>query len=315
MESDDIRYRNGRPFAHASAIDTRSGSIESIFASLARFDYIAGSLDHGLSSARGMSSLDSEPHARFCRRGSSRKRDECELPISPDNFDADLGADADLVQPHKRASLPNCVSPSISFDKFKLLDPSDSAKASRQNGLARAATRDTVAGSTFGAVRPAVPSRKNAADCEKSEVVPDSFNERALLDAHAKDSLFDAIGSKIGSARQKSRYCHLCSARGSRVKFVVCANIEESKCRKVICERCCTENGWSFAALIATASWTCTHCRKMCPDTSRCHAYRAANARRKSQKAGAPTGDSSASAALSSEAARINATVCDKGAA
>jgi len=81
-----------------------------------------------------------------------------------------------------------------------------------------------------------------------------------------------------------SRFCHLCSRTPKTVRQVVCANIHEEAytCRKVVCEKCFTDNGWDWEAAStgpAAAAWVCTHCRDTCPARSQCRTYRRTNER------------------------------------
>lgn len=81
-----------------------------------------------------------------------------------------------------------------------------------------------------------------------------------------------------------SRFCHLCSRTPKTVRQVVCANIHEEAytCRKVVCEKCFTDNGWDWEAAStgpAAATWVCTHCRDTCPARSQCRTYRRTNER------------------------------------
>lgn len=81
-----------------------------------------------------------------------------------------------------------------------------------------------------------------------------------------------------------SRFCHLCSRTPKTVRQVVCANIHEEAytCRKVVCEKCFTDNEWDWEAAStgpAAATWVCTHCRDTCPARSQCRTYRRTNER------------------------------------
>jgi len=81
-----------------------------------------------------------------------------------------------------------------------------------------------------------------------------------------------------------SRFCHLCSRTPKTVRQVVCANIHEEAytCRKVVCEKCFTDNGWDWEAASTgpvAAAWVCTHCRDTCPARSQCRTYRRTNER------------------------------------
>lgn len=81
-----------------------------------------------------------------------------------------------------------------------------------------------------------------------------------------------------------SRFCHLCSRTPKTVRQVVCANIHEEAytCRKVVCEKCFTDNEWDWEAAStgpAAATWICTHCRDACPARSQCRTYRRTNER------------------------------------
>lgn len=78
-----------------------------------------------------------------------------------------------------------------------------------------------------------------------------------------------------------SRFCHICLRRGERVKLKSCFNLASKSCRKVTCEKCFEDFKWDWAAACEPGSqWTCTHCRKVCPERAQCFIYKRTNNRR-----------------------------------
>lgn len=78
-----------------------------------------------------------------------------------------------------------------------------------------------------------------------------------------------------------SRFCHICLRRGERVKLKSCYNLASKSCRKVTCEKCFEDFKWDWAAACQPGSqWTCTHCRKVCPERAQCFIYKRTNNRR-----------------------------------
>jgi len=84
---------------------------------------------------------------------------------------------------------------------------------------------------------------------------------------------------------EPSRFCHICYRTNKLVRHVVCSNIAEGYCRKVICEKCIEIHGqiynWDAEKIFENASeFLCSHCLNMCPDTAQCASYNRSNRRR-----------------------------------
>jgi len=89
-----------------------------------------------------------------------------------------------------------------------------------------------------------------------------------------------------------SEHCHICCRPVRKLRFAVCTNIDRSLCRKVTCIKCFESFQWDWAGAIATDStWTCTHCRNVCPRRAQCFVYERINSRRK--RRGKETADAS----------------------
>ena len=81
-----------------------------------------------------------------------------------------------------------------------------------------------------------------------------------------------------------STHCHVCCRPKSVVPVAVCSNIKEGTCRKVVCKRCITSNGWNWdIATEENSSWICPHCTDSCATVSRaqCWVYMRTNSRRR----------------------------------
>uniref|UniRef100_A0A7S0XKD3 Zinc-finger domain-containing protein n=1 Tax=Erythrolobus madagascarensis TaxID=708628 RepID=A0A7S0XKD3_9RHOD len=81
-------------------------------------------------------------------------------------------------------------------------------------------------------------------------------------------------GASKRSSGTYSRFCHVCSRKGRKVQFAVCANFfVDGRCRKVICDRCLEVNGSRYAETVTNLTWTCFHCNNRCPPNARCKIY------------------------------------------
>jgi hypothetical protein len=104
-----------------------------------------------------------------------------------------------------------------------------------------------------------------------------------LLDALIKPKSRRVIRKpKTYSQRVSSRFCHICSRmprKGQR--SAVCCNMQKGLCRKIVCERCITEQNWVFPSAKDANTWMCPHCAGACPARSQCIIYSRINARRK----------------------------------
>lgn len=84
-----------------------------------------------------------------------------------------------------------------------------------------------------------------------------------------------------------SHYCHICGRASNTAQLAACANVKLGLCRKTLCEKCLLLHqrelfSWAKAS---NSTWTCTHCRGVCPKRARCHQYQRNNMRRKLQNA------------------------------
>lgn len=80
-----------------------------------------------------------------------------------------------------------------------------------------------------------------------------------------------------------SKYCHVCGRSADTVTVAHCANTRLGLCRKVLCDKCLIihQTGSANWARENNTSWTCTHCRGVCPYRARCHQYTRNNMRRR----------------------------------
>lgn len=82
-----------------------------------------------------------------------------------------------------------------------------------------------------------------------------------------------------------SHYCHICGRASNTAQLAACANVKLGLCRKTLCEKCLLlhqRNLFSWAKA-RNSTWTCTHCRGVCPKRARCHQYQRNNMRRRLQ--------------------------------
>jgi hypothetical protein len=82
-----------------------------------------------------------------------------------------------------------------------------------------------------------------------------------------------------------SAHCHICCRPSRSVPVVVCSNITDGTCRKVICSLCITEYNLAVWEVVSDPSsfWLCTHCADGCANVSRaqCFVYSKTNLKRK----------------------------------
>lgn len=80
-----------------------------------------------------------------------------------------------------------------------------------------------------------------------------------------------------------SHYCHICGRASNTAQLAACANVRIGLCRKTLCEKCLLVHQRELFewAKEKDTSWTCTHCRGVCPKRARCHQYQRNNMRRR----------------------------------
>lgn len=77
---------------------------------------------------------------------------------------------------------------------------------------------------------------------------------------------------------QPSKFCHVCSRCDDVVQTLVCGNIQDGSCRKVVCEKCFEKYKWDWAGSFSMGEmWACPHCRQCCPEKARCGIYHRTN--------------------------------------
>lgn len=84
-----------------------------------------------------------------------------------------------------------------------------------------------------------------------------------------------------------STHCHICCRPSTAVAMAICSNIKEGTCRKVVCHRCITDNGWDWQEAISDHSkWICPHCTDNCRQVPRaqCWVYMRTNSRRRENR-------------------------------
>lgn len=84
-----------------------------------------------------------------------------------------------------------------------------------------------------------------------------------------------------------SHYCHICGRASNTAQLAACANVRIGLCRKTLCEKCLILHQSNFFqwAKANDTTWTCTHCRGVCPKRARCHQYQRNNMRRRLKNA------------------------------
>lgn len=80
-----------------------------------------------------------------------------------------------------------------------------------------------------------------------------------------------------------SHYCHICGRASNTAQLAACANVRIGLCRKTLCEKCLLlhQRNLFHWAKAKDTTWTCTHCRGVCPKRARCHQYQRNNMRRR----------------------------------
>jgi len=125
-------------------------------------------------------------------------------------------------------------------------------------------------------------SRRNTANVAMVDPALDSVESSGSA---SQSTSADAVVSKSTNRRvkryrnaQPSKFCHVCSRCDDVVQTLVCSNIADGSCRKVVCERCFDRYGWNWVdAQASVETWTCTHCRQCCPEKARCEIYNRTN--------------------------------------
>lgn len=96
------------------------------------------------------------------------------------------------------------------------------------------------------------------------------------------------LGPKLrySEGASASHYCHICGRASNTAQLAACANVRIGLCRKTLCEKCLlVHQGELFHwAKMKGSTWTCTHCRGVCPQRARCHQYQRNNMRRRLKK-------------------------------
>lgn len=99
-----------------------------------------------------------------------------------------------------------------------------------------------------------------------------------------------AAGGKIAKSAKirrysqatPSRFCHVCARSSDIVELMPCKNVKFGVCRKAVCEKCFSEQGWDWASAVSDPeSFSCCHCTKTCPKNAQCSTYRRTNERRR----------------------------------
>jgi hypothetical protein len=83
-----------------------------------------------------------------------------------------------------------------------------------------------------------------------------------------------------------SRFCHVCTRSVNSVSVAYCCNIAKGSCRKIICSKCAKEYGWqdvldAIASPFIAVTWSCVHCREICPSRAQCATYKRINFQRR----------------------------------
>lgn len=144
-----------------------------------------------------------------------------------------------------------------------------------------------------------------------------------------KEPYVDAISSPVGlrgkSKMRKtktyaravaSQFCHICSRRPRRGhRVLTCRRLQQGMCRKIVCERCAVEEGWSLdnasSSDLQSQDWLCPHCTGECPPRSQCHVYNRVNARRKSSSTANESQSTVPPPSTMNIESRVDSTVAD----
>jgi hypothetical protein len=108
--------------------------------------------------------------------------------------------------------------------------------------------------------------------------------ERSVIRAAPKASV-----SQSSRANSPSHFCHICTRADRSMPVALCGNFAQGKCRKVICAKCASDNGWADAlAAIANPAaareWSCAHCCGLCPYRAQCNTYGRINKLRREKR-------------------------------
>lgn len=86
------------------------------------------------------------------------------------------------------------------------------------------------------------------------------------------------------STSTASKFCHICARSAKLVSLVTCRNVRFGLCRKTICYKCFTEQGWNWElALERPNDFWCSHCLSVCPRNAQCRTYERTNERRRQE--------------------------------
>ncbi|KAA8496582.1 hypothetical protein FVE85_0311 [Porphyridium purpureum] len=118
--------------------------------------------------------------------------------------------------------------------------------------------------------------------CENASSKTKHGSSRNAADGRPSELSTGSHAKRNASDREPSRFCHICQRKQGVVKHIVCCNISQGSCRKVVCELCFEDNDWDFeAALAQRTSWACPHCLGLCPPRAQCKTYERTNDRRR----------------------------------
>mmetsp|Transcript_442 Transcript_442/g.1014 ORF Transcript_442/g.1014 Transcript_442/m.1014 type:complete len:294 (+) Transcript_442:558-1439(+) len=88
---------------------------------------------------------------------------------------------------------------------------------------------------------------------------------------------------KIFKSPIPSKFCHICGRKpNERRRMIICKNNKDGSCRKITCEACLAklERFSPFEELQVAGTWSCSHCRRVCPPSAQCTYYSRTNDRR-----------------------------------
>lgn len=86
------------------------------------------------------------------------------------------------------------------------------------------------------------------------------------------------------STSTASKFCHICARSAKLVSLVTCRNVRFGLCRKTICYKCFTEQGWNWDMAVERPNdFWCSHCLSVCPRNAQCRTYERTNERRRQE--------------------------------
>lgn len=169
----------------------------------------------------------------------------------------------------------------MSFREVDNPTPKTATSVQRMN---HPTVNDVVVCNTAGAI-------KSQIDAVRNQSGQNDFSDHTIFSPTTPGVTVQPTGPqpklRYSEGASASHYCHICGRASNTAQLAACANVKLGLCRKTLCEKCLLlhqSNLFSWAKA-RNSTWTCTHCRGVCPKRARCHQYQRNNMRRRLQNA------------------------------